>query len=147
MIGGTAFAWTEDQAGPANAPGAPPSSAPESSDGWLRLEGKQAMTMAQQKAAKPEDAARTAIDRCTAEATAARDLAAAVASPDASLALLAPRHVIARQLARAACDVALLRVALVPRHSPARASLAMMLRDVDSSWRAARPRLNQGPGP
>ena len=146
VTGGTAFVWTGDQASPSRPSEAGTAAPPESQDGWIRLEETQAVTLTPQKAMKPEEAARAAIERCTAEGTAARDLAAAVARPDAALAQIAPRHVIARHMARAACDVAALRVALVPR-SPARAGLVAMLKEADSGWRAARPRPDQGRAP
>jgi hypothetical protein len=41
-------------------------------------------------------------------------MAAGLAEPDASLAELAPKHVVARQKARAACSVANLRIESLP---------------------------------
>jgi hypothetical protein len=69
-----------------------------------------------------------------------------VGNPDAALAQMAPKHVVARRLARAACDVGLLRVALIPP-SAAQANLSATMKDADSTWRAFRPRVTQGRSP
>jgi hypothetical protein len=130
--------WTGDKAGPVTPPDPRPplSKIPE---GWLHLEGPRSMTLTQAPARTPEDAVKAAIARCGEEAKGAKGLAQAVANPDASLAVSAPRHVIARHLARAACGVALLRVGLLPP-SPARDEFYTSLKEAEANWKSMRGR-------
>jgi hypothetical protein len=151
VTSGTVFAWTGDEAGPVRPSVVPLPAAPAASgsagaagatnagDGWIRLEGPRTVTLSVKKVGKPEDLAAAAVDRCKAEATAAKDLAVSVASPDAALAQVAPRHVVARHLARAACGVAAVRVGLLPP-SPAREGFAAALKEAEVDWKSFRPR-------
>ena len=139
VTSGNASVWTGDVAGPTRPPMVLASDAPHIADGWTRLDGARMMTLSQKKkGATAEDGASQAIDRCKVEAESAKALATAVAGPDASLSLVAPKHVVARHLARAACDVAMLRVALLPP-SKARDDFAATLNTAASNWKAARP--------
>ena len=92
--------------------------------GWRRLEGGAAVKWTARKTQKPnrEDDARDASNRCASAARSARELATQIAAPDAALGDLAPRHVNARQNARAACSGARLRADALPP-SDARAAL------------------------
>jgi hypothetical protein len=140
---GTAFAWTGDEAGPvkpAPAPAASSSSGGASTnDGWIQLTGPRTVTLSVKKAATAEALAGAAVERCKVEAKLAKDLAAAVGAPDAALAQLAPRHVVARHLARAACSVASLRAGLL-EPSAARDGFLTALRDAEADWKSFRPR-------
>jgi hypothetical protein len=138
---GTAFAWTGDQAGavkPAvTAPVAPAAPGLTVPDGWIRLDGPRTVTLTQTKTAKSPGAsevAQAAIDRCKVEAKAAKELAVAVATPDASLGRVAPKQVVARHLARAACSVALLRVSALPA-SATRDAFMTTLREAEADWK------------
>jgi hypothetical protein len=137
---GAAFGWT------AEPPPSDRTSASPAPDGWVQVDPGQSWTVALTPGRSPLQAARTAATRCTAEAQAAKELAAIMARPGANLSELAPKHVIARRRAHAACGVAQVRVEGVPP-SGARDALAASLRGAESAWRAyqssldaARPR-------
>jgi hypothetical protein len=98
------------------------------------------------KAGSPEETAQASLDRCSVEAKASKELATAIGSPDASLAQVAPRHVIARRVARAACAIAALRVNLLAP-SPARDTMMTNLRQAEMEWRSVRPRGFRGGRP
>jgi hypothetical protein len=91
-------------------------------DAWTRVE---ANGSAELTAKGPPEAV---VARCEALAEAAAALAGKIASADASLSDLAPRHVEARQLARAACAVAGVRARGTPLEARAAAAGA--------KWRA-----------
>jgi hypothetical protein len=114
LTGGSAYVWTGDHASSITPPPAQAGVATQVADGWTRLENVGTITLTPKVAAKAEDAAKAAIERCTEAAKASKNLAMAVAGPDASLAQVAPRHVMARHIARASCDVAQLRVGVLP---------------------------------
>lgn len=146
VTGGSAYAWTGDRASPGSPAGASPVKAPAMAEGWVALEGGRTLTLAQSAVSPPGELARVAVDRCTLEAKGAKELAFAVASPDASLTQVAPRHVIARHLARAACDVAWLRVGQLPP-SPARDDFSATLKQAEIDWKTFRSRPALGPQP
>jgi hypothetical protein len=135
MVKGTAYVWaavgasvlvTTDAGAPRTA----------GDDGWVRIdEGAVArVKLDAGPAPAAEDAARTATDKCADAARAARSLADQISAMTGNLGDLAPKHVVARRLARAACGVARLRVnALAP--SANRDGLLARTRDAETSWR------------
>jgi hypothetical protein len=136
MVKGTAYVWAAGGTSVAVATeaGTPPSAG---EDGWIRIdEGAVArIRLDASPAFAPEEAARAATDRCADAAKAARSLADQISGTTGNLGDLAPKHVVARRLARAACGVARLRVnALVP--SANRDGLLARTRDAENSWRA-----------
>jgi hypothetical protein len=137
LTSGIAYAWTAEHASPLTPPDVAPVNAPSIPDGWTRLADTRTVTLSEKTPRKPEEEAQAAVHVCTDAAKISRDLAVAVASPDASLAQVAPRHVIARHVARAACDVALLRVDTLPP-SAVRDGFRAELKEADADWRAAR---------
>ena len=102
VASGSASIWASDGASAAVAPNA-------AEDGWRRLPAGAKATLA---GAVPLD---RAVATCISAAKSARDLAEQIAVPDAALVVLAPRHVNARQIARAACTVARLRAESLPQ--------------------------------
>jgi hypothetical protein len=137
LSSGSAYVWTGDQAGPVKPAPAPIADAGDN-DGWIRLDGARTITLTA-KPVTPEASAQAGLDRCLAEAKTTKDLAALISSPDASLTQVAPRHVMARRVARAACAIAALRVNLAPP-SPARDVMFASLRQGEMEWRSVRPR-------
>jgi hypothetical protein len=146
VTSGVAYAWTSEHASPVTPLDVAPVNKPSIPDGWTRLADTREVTFSSKSPAKPEEAARAAIRVCADAAKTSRDLASAVAGPDASLAQVAPRHVIARHVARAACDVALLRVELLPPSS-VRDGFRAELKEADADWRAARSHQTRGHRP
>jgi hypothetical protein len=109
------------------------------SDGWTRVEGGRALTLTGKKVALPDELAESAVELCVTDAKAARELALAVASAtDGGLGQLAPRHVIARHAAHAACAVAGLRVAVLLA-SPVRDKLGALVKGAEGEWKVGRP--------
>ena len=101
----------------------------EADDGWQSVRGKATF----KRGATLGDAAIVA--RCAQVADRAGELATQIARPDAALSDLAPRHILARQLARAACAVARLRAFL----APAGANRDVWMQSVDTAdarWRS-----------
>ena len=83
---------------------------------------------------KPGATMQSLVDRCVQSSQAASDLAASIAAPDAALGELAPRHVAARQLARAYCAMARVRLELLPpAREPSAQRLAVDM--ADARWR------------
>ena len=123
--GGVAHVWEpEADAGPG---------------GWRRIDGGGSFGFAPAKTpAQPLASAKSAMSRCETLAEAAHVLARAIAAPDASLADLAPRHVLARRAARAACAVARLRAETLPDDAPAASARSGLLHSAevaDATWR------------
>jgi hypothetical protein len=138
VVSGTAYVWTGDEAS-AVKPAVPAGKGPAPvADGWTRIEGEHAMTLTLKKPAKAQDAAEAAIARCKTDAKAARDVGMQIANPDANLAVNAPKQVIARHQARAACGVAMLR-AYALDSAAGRDAMVMAAREADSEWKG-RPR-------
>jgi len=135
---GTAYVWTGDQASPLKPPAPAPAlvAAPPSDDGWTKVEGTRTMTISVAKGGKPEELAQVAVDRCKSFAAAAKDVSLAISAPDAGLRHLAPKQVIARQLARAACGVASVRVAALDA-SPAQEGFRTTLKEAEAEWKRA----------
>jgi hypothetical protein len=82
-----------------------------------------------------EEGAGAALDPCVSAARDARRLAASLGEPDANLRELAPRHVVARRLAHAACGVAYLRIESLPP-STTRAQNLDRVRAAEADWKA-----------
>jgi hypothetical protein len=146
LTSGSAYVWTDDHPSSVTPPPAQAGIATQVADGWTRLEGTAAISFTPKSAAKTEDAAKAAVLRCTEAAKASKNLAMAIAGPDASLAQIAPRHVMARHIARASCDVALLRVGLLPP-SAVRDGFTAELKEAEGDWRAGRTRPGHGRRP
>ena len=113
---------------------------PHAGGGWRRLDAGATLSLTARRSEKisREDDARDAANRCASAAKAARDLAGRIAAPDAALSDLAPRHVAARQGARATCAVARLRADALPAGGGRRALLSSLFGS-DETWRGAAP--------
>ena len=146
LTNGSAYVWTDEHPSSITPPQASAAVATRVADGWTRLDGTGTISFTPKVPAKAEEAAKAAVDRCGEAAKASKNLAMAVAGPDASLAQVAPRHVMARHIARASCDVALLQVGLLPP-GPARDGFAAQLKESETDWRAGRTRTGHGRRP
>jgi hypothetical protein len=82
--------------------------------GWVRLDGARGATLKVAKPVMTTEGAGAALEECVRAAANTQRMAAGLAEPDASLAELAPKHVVLRQMARAACGVANLRIESLP---------------------------------
>jgi hypothetical protein len=128
---GAAFAWTgEDVAGILGSP---------DSEGWVRLapSGKARATLVPRAPRAPREAAAAAATTCARLAGVSRTMAAALlgrpedAGTDAAAS--AADQVRARRVARAACNVAMLRVHALPAAEAE--TLLPSLREADTAWR------------
>jgi hypothetical protein len=91
------------------------------------------VTLTVRPSALTPEPARAAFDTCGRLAAQTKSLTASLGEPDASLTDLAPKHVVARREARAACGVAALRAQLlVP--SASRDTLLERLRTAESDY-------------
>jgi len=106
--------------------------------GWVRINGAEGATMTVSKPVLTEEGARAGLDRCVSAAGDAKTLAASLAEADANLGDLAPRHVVARRLAHAACGVAYLRIESLPP-STARDGDLERVRAADADWKVLGP--------
>ncbi len=102
--------------------------------GWVRIDGAEGATVTVTASVLTDEGAGAALDRCISAATDAKNLAASLGEPDASLGDLAPRHVVARRLAHAACGVAYLRIESL-RPSPIRDRDLDRVRAAETDWR------------
>jgi hypothetical protein len=126
VSGGSVDIWTGDKASaPPQPPLMPDDPAPP---GWTRALATQSTTLTQ-KDASPEDAAQAGIDRCLAEAKATGAIGAEPSKKGDSL------RSFARQMARAACGVAALRVSQL-QPSPARDAMTAKVKQGQLQWRA-----------
>ncbi|HEY3820911.1 MAG TPA: hypothetical protein VGL81_27295 [Polyangiaceae bacterium] len=123
---GVAFAW-QPSAGSGDAGAAAADAGSALEEGWLRLPaGKTRL------GAPHDEPVSATLDRCTALASSAKDLATQVMTPGGSNAATITRQVTTRRLARAACAVAALRVDALP---PADAApLLGPLATANSAW-------------
>lgn len=123
---GVAFAW-QPSAGGADAGAATGDAGSAMEEGWLRLPAGKT------RLGTPHDETPSAtLDRCTALASSAHDLAAHVMAPGGASASTITQQVTTRRLARAACAVAALRVNTLP---PADAApLLGPLAAANSAW-------------
>jgi hypothetical protein len=134
VASGTGYFWPAEGVTPhffAEA-GAPPSL---NDQGWVRINGAEGATMTVSKAVLTDEGAAAGLDRCTSAANDAKALAASLSEPDANLGELAPRHLIARRLAHAACGVAYLRIESLPP-SPMRDRDLDRVRAAEDDWKA-----------
>jgi hypothetical protein len=115
--------------------GAPPSL---NDQGWVRINGTEGATMTATKSVLTEEGAKAGLERCASSADDAKTLAASLGEPDANLGELAPRHLVARRLAHAACGVAYLRVESLPS-SPMRDGDLERVRASEADWKALGP--------
>jgi hypothetical protein len=112
---------------------------PELNDqGWVRINGGAGATLTVSALVLTKEGAEAALDRCTSGANDAKRLAANLGEADAALGDLAPRHLIARRLAHAACSVAYLRIESLPA-SPARDGYLERVRVADADWKVLSP--------
>jgi hypothetical protein len=112
--------------------GPPPST---NDDGWIRIDGSRGVTLTVPNPVLSKDGAEKAFERCSQAASEAKTIAASLASPDASVGEVGPKHVVARRLAHAACDVAHLRVASLPA-SPVKSALLGKVQASEADWKA-----------
>jgi hypothetical protein len=105
-------------------------------DGWRRLDTAEVRVVARSKGRGPSDldAAKAALARCTTVSNEARALGEKIQAPEAPLAELAPRHVIARRAARAVCAVARLRAEALSVPAE-RDELTRRAQEADGIWR------------
>jgi hypothetical protein len=141
VTSGSANVWTEEDMGPVKPPLSASTRTADAgmnvSEGWVRIDGPRTVTMSVKKAGKPEEVAQAAVDRCKAAAKLAHELGMAISSPDASLATAAPRHIVARHIARAACGVAGVDAASLAA-SPSRDAMMAALHEAETDWKRAR---------
>jgi hypothetical protein len=103
--------------------------------GWVRIDGAEGATMTVSKPVLTDVGARAALDRCVSAASDAKKLAATLGAADANVGELAPRHIVARRLAHAACGVAYLRIESLPT-SPTRDGDLDRVRAAYADWKA-----------
>ncbi|HEX3345004.1 MAG TPA: hypothetical protein VHS09_10555 [Polyangiaceae bacterium] len=123
LTSGVAFAW-QPSSGDAGGTGDGGSA---SEEGWLRLP----MGKTKLGTGHDEPVAAT-LDRCTALASRAKDLAGQVMTPGGASAATITQQVTTRRLARAACAVATLRVDALPRADAA--TLLGPLATANAAW-------------
>jgi hypothetical protein len=103
--------------------------------GWVRINGAAGATLTVSAPVLTTAGARAALDRCVEAARDAKSLAASLYDADAALGEIAPRQIVARRLARAACGVAYLRIESLPA-SPARDGDLERVRSADADWKS-----------
>jgi hypothetical protein len=109
-----------------------------SDEGWVRLDGATGAALTIAKPVMTLEGAGAALDQCAQNAALAKSVAIALAEPDASLAELAPKHMVLRREARAACGVANLRIeSLAP--SPDREALLERVRAAELDYKTIEP--------
>jgi hypothetical protein len=111
--------------------GSPPS---VNGEGWIPLEATSVATVSADKLVLTPEAATTALDQCTHAAADAKNIATSLAQPGANVGELGSKHVIARRLAHAACNVAHLRIESLPP-SPARDDLLGRVQTAEADWK------------
>ena len=135
MSAGTGYFWPAD--GVAAQFVAPEGgSLPGQNDqGWVRLDSGTGAKLTVLKPVLTREGATAALERCVATAKEAMALTASLAEPDASLADIAPKDIVARRLAHAACAVAHLRLEALPP-SPTRDASLERVRTAEAGWKA-----------
>ncbi len=134
VAAGTGYFWPAD--GVASKFFAEAGSMPGQNDqGWVRLDGGQGMKLTVPKPALTAEGATAALENCVAAAKEAMALTAGLGEPDASLADLAPRDIVARRVAHASCAVAYLRVETLPP-SPTRDAALERVRTAEAGWKS-----------
>jgi hypothetical protein len=109
--------------------------------GWVRLDGAMGATVSVAKPVMNTEGAEAALDQCVRAAVQTRTIAMSLSEADASLADLAPKHVVARREARAACNVAKLRMAALPPS----AGWYERLRAAESDYKTIEPVVPSAP--
>ncbi|HTQ44604.1 MAG TPA: hypothetical protein VMI75_17710 [Polyangiaceae bacterium] len=138
---GVASAWVGDDArirdfdGGATAKASP--ARDETTDGWIRLENASIFLSAAAGSPDTPDAARAALDKCSSLAKIAKDLTSTLMAGGADAAVIT-QQVTSRRLARAACDVAGLRIAALPPSEGA-LSLGKSLAEANTAWTTIGP--------
>jgi hypothetical protein len=112
---------------------------PEQNDqGWVRLDSGTGAKLTLPKSVLTPEGASAALEKCVAASKEAMALTASLAEADADLAAVAPRDIVARRVAHAACAVAHLRIeTLAP--SPARDASLARVRTAEAGWKALSP--------
>jgi len=131
---GVASVWTGDDARIRSFDGG---ATAKSDDGWIRLENA-SLSLAP-AAGTPDtlDAARAALDKCSSLAKIAKDLTSTLMAGGADASVIT-QQVTNRRLARAACDVAALRIGALPP-SEATQGLGKSLADANTAWTTIGP--------
>jgi hypothetical protein len=132
VTNGVAFLWASDDARVRPTP-----AKDGTADGWIRLEN--ASTSLSPTAGTPDtlDAARAALDKCSSLAKTAKDLTSTLMAGGADAAVIT-QQVTTRRLARAACDVAGLRIGALPP-SEATLGLGKSLAEANTAWTTIGP--------
>jgi hypothetical protein len=136
VASGPAYIWTADDVSGRNADGGQ-TTAIDADEGWLRLAAG-AKTLSPTSPPARLTSARSALQSCISLAKTTRALASALLEADADP-MTAMRQVATRRLARAACAVAGVRIALLdPSDAPSEVvgNLAASLKDAAALWRS-----------
>lgn len=131
---GVGFLWAGDDARIRSADGG---ATAKTDDGWIRLEGASLSLSPASGAPDTLDAAHAALDKCSSLAKVVHDLTSNLMAGGADAAVIT-QQVTTRRLARAACDVASLRIgALTP--SEATMALGKSLAQANVAWTTIGP--------
>lgn len=130
---GTAFLWLGDDA---RLKGVDAGASGKGDDGWIRLESS-SVSLSTTGATDTLDAAHAALEKCSSLAKAAHDLTSTLMTGGADAAVIT-QQVTTRRLARAACDVAGLRIGALPA-SEASLGLGKSLTEANASWTTIAP--------
>jgi hypothetical protein len=106
-------------------------------DGWIRLENASLSLSPTAGTLDTLDAARAALDKCSSLAKIAKDLTSILMAGGADAAVIT-QQVTTRRLARAACDVAGLRIGALPP-SEATLGLGKSLAEANTAWTTIGP--------
>jgi hypothetical protein len=146
MAAGTGYFWPADGV-TTQFTAAEGGSVPGQNDqGWVRLDSGTGAKLSVTKTVLTREGATAALERCVAAAKEAMALTASLAEPDASLADIAPKDIVARRLAHASCAVAHLRIETLPP-SPSRDASLEQVRTAEAGWKALAPPPHPGPRP
>lgn len=132
--GGVAFLWLGDDARFRLVNGG---ASEKKDEGWIRLDGSAVSVTPASGTPDTLDAARGALDRCSTLAKSTRELTSTLMAGGADAAVVT-QQVTSRRLARAACDVANLRISALPP-SEASMGLAKSLVEADAAWTTIGP--------
>jgi hypothetical protein len=141
VTNGVASVWTGDDARvraiPAKDGTTDGGATAKGDDGWIRLEN--ASISVSPAAGTPDtlDAARAAVNKCSSLAKIAKDLTSTLMAGGADAAVIT-QQVTSRRLARAACDVAALRIGALPPSEGA-LGLGKSLADANTAWTTIGP--------
>jgi hypothetical protein len=132
---GVAFLWPGDDAR-IRATGTTDGGA-KTDDGWIRLENASISLSPTAGTPDTPDAARAALEKCSSLAKIVRDLTSTLMAGGADAAVIT-QQVTDRRLARAACDIAGLRIGALPP-SEATLGLGKSLAEANTAWTTIGP--------